>query len=318
MSITLTDSPDPVTVGANLTYSLSIANDGPDDLPEVTVLDSLPGTVRLVSASPSQGICEVDRCGGEISCALGELPSGSHATVTIAVRPLVAGTLSNTASAPALNDPDLSNNRVVWETTVHPEPGTATLLSIAAFSDQLRAIDPQNGATLAAGTITLEGEPIHGGNGLATHPTTGELWALLRVGRQSGRELVTLDPGTLTARRIGNTGDLFANLAFAADGTLYGVTGRGARTPKSLFVLSQTDATPTLVMNLGDGSPSAQSIGFNPVDGLLYYASGLAHYGTLTFNAIDRPGWRSSIDCPSPTCRSPRPPLRTRQSPASP
>ncbi|MCP4655721.1 MAG: DUF11 domain-containing protein, partial [bacterium] len=287
LSITLTDSPDPVTVGANLTYSLSVANDGPDDLPEVTVLQSLPGTVRLVSLSPSQGICEVDRCGGEISCALGELPSGSHAMVTIEVTPLAAGRLSNTASAPALNDPDLTNNRVVWETTVHPEPGTATLLSIAAFSNQLRAIDPQNGATLAAGTITLEGEPIHGGNGLATHPLTGEPWALLRLKDQEGRELVILSPAAGVAWRVGNTGDDFAGLAFDSDGTLYGVTGTWADTPGALFILSQTDASPTFVLSLADGR-EGEAIAFHAADGLLYHASGWG--SELSFRSIDLNG----------------------------
>ena len=51
-------------------------------------------------------------------------------------------------------------------------------------------------------------------NYLATHPTTGELWALLKLAGQNGRELVIIDPGTGAATSVGDTGDRFAGLAF--------------------------------------------------------------------------------------------------------
>ncbi len=283
LSVTQSDSPDPVTAGESLTYTLRVTNGGPDDFSGVTVLDDLPGTVGLVSAVATQGACGVQACGG-LACSLGDLEGGASATVTVDVTTLVAGSVTNTAYAPALNDPDPANNEAVQVTTVLPGATTPTLLSIDGHSDRLRVVDAGSGATLASSTLTLAGEIIYGGNGLATHPATGELWALLRLAGQVGRELVTLDPATGVVTSIGDTGDRFAGLAFDASGTLHGMTGRGANTPESLFVLSQDDATSSFVLSLADGS-GGEAIAFNPSDGLLYHAS-----GGLAFESIDLSG----------------------------
>ena len=58
------------------------------------------------------------------------------------------------------------------------------------------------------------------------------------------------------------------------------LTGLPAET---LFTLSLVDATPTQVCLLGNGD-DGESLGFNPVDGLLYHASGLVN---LIFEKID-------------------------------
>src|SRR5439155_12783760 len=97
--------------------------------------------------------------------------------------------------------------------------------------------------------------------------------ALLRLQGQSGRQLVKIDSGTGVATSIGNTGDNFAGLAFDSNGTLYGVTGDGATVPETLYTLSTSDASKTLVCTLGNGS-DGEVIAFNPDDGLLYHASG--------------------------------------------
>ena len=89
-----------------------------------------------------------------------------------------------------------------------------------------------------------------------------------------GRRLVTIDPLTGIATFLGGTGDRFAELAFDAAGTLYGVTGTSTDTlsPSTLYMLNTTDATPTLFLTLGNGLRGGESIAYNPVDGLLYHA----------------------------------------------
>ncbi len=283
LALTKTDGPDPATVGEPLTYTLRLTNSGPDDFPDAVVLDDLPGTVSLTSAIPSQGVCETRTCGG-LSCSLGDLVAGASAEITLDVTPLVAGSITNTAIAPAFNDPDTTNNEASQVTTVLAAATPPTLFSIERSSGRLRVVDPSNGTTLTSRDIILAGETIFGGTGLAAHPTTGELWALLRLSSQTGRELVTVDPATGEATSIGNTGDRFAGLAFAPDGTLYGITGRGASTPESLFILSQTNATPTFVLSLANNQ-GGEAIAFNPIDGLLYHASDM-----LTFESVDPNG----------------------------
>lgn len=156
-----------------------------------------------------------------------------------------------------------------------PSSAEAILYSISRDDDQLRVVDPTTAATLSGVTMTLAGNTIFGGNGLAVDPTTGVLWGVIRLSGQSGRELVTINPGTGVATSIGNTGDNFAGLAFDSAGTLYGVTGEFSLSsnPESLFTLSKVNATPTLFMALGNGD-DGESIAFNPVNGLMYHGSG--------------------------------------------
>jgi hypothetical protein len=93
----------------------------------------------------------------------------------------------------------------------------ATLYTVSPAAPLLRVIDPNDGSTLSATTITLAGQTVTGANGLATHPETGELWALLKVAATPlDRQLVTLDPATGVASLVGATGDRFAGIAFGA------------------------------------------------------------------------------------------------------
>jgi uncharacterized repeat protein (TIGR01451 family) len=118
LSIAKTDSPDPVAVGQPLTYTLTANNNGPVNASGVSVVDQLPAGVSFVSAAASQGTCT--QTNGTVTCALGNLPSGSHATVTIKVTPQQEGAITNTASISSSDEPDAddSNNSATAETTV--------------------------------------------------------------------------------------------------------------------------------------------------------------------------------------------------------
>ena len=93
------------------------------------------------------------------------------------------------------------------------------VLSIDKDSPLLRKINPDTGATIESVVITLAGESVNGGKGLAFNPVDGKLYALLKTGSDS--LLVTLDPETGEATLIGDTGDKFLALAFNATGTLF-------------------------------------------------------------------------------------------------
>ncbi len=153
------------------------------------------------------------------------------------------------------------------------------LYSISRDDDLLRVVNPSTGSTISSVAITLTGKGVAFGNGLATHPVTGELFALLKLDGQTGRQLVKIDPATGVATSIGDTGDQFAALAFNSSGTLFAVVGDkknstgGGLPPETLFTLNTTNAAPTQVLVLGRGN-DGEAIGFNPSDGLLYRASG--------------------------------------------
>jgi uncharacterized repeat protein (TIGR01451 family) len=90
LSLTKSDSPDPVIAGQNLTYTLTAANSGPSAAPNVVVKDILPAEMSLVSATPSQGSCSGTTVPGDplqpLTCNLGALANTAAATITVVVK----------------------------------------------------------------------------------------------------------------------------------------------------------------------------------------------------------------------------------------
>lgn len=108
-----------VTLGANVTYTLTATNNGPDAASGVTVQDALPAGETLVSASPSQGSCAA------ATCSLGALASGAHATITIVAHTTQTGTLVNSATVHADQvDPNPANNTASATTLVAAAPAS--------------------------------------------------------------------------------------------------------------------------------------------------------------------------------------------------
>ncbi|MGH2764478.1 MAG: hypothetical protein ACRDKA_00975, partial [Actinomycetota bacterium] len=153
LSVSKTDSPDPVPVGADLTYTITVRNDGPAAAPGVHVADALALTLDFVSATASQGSCS--EVALVVTCDLGIIPDGSVATVVLVVRPEAAGSLMNAASAaptPADFDPDPTDNVAVESTTVDGGSGSGADLAISK-SDAPDPVAP--GSTLNY-TVTVQ------------------------------------------------------------------------------------------------------------------------------------------------------------------
>jgi len=121
LTITKTDSPDPVRVGANLTYTITVTNAGPNPADAVQVTDTLPDNVTFISVKTSQGSCTGTTT---VVCTLGAVPlTAAGATVTIEVQPTVSGTIMNRANATSsTQDPSAANNATTTETVVAPVP----------------------------------------------------------------------------------------------------------------------------------------------------------------------------------------------------
>lgn len=121
LGVTKADSPDPVTVGATLTYTIQVTNLGPQNATGVTVTDRLPNRTDLIAATASSGSCE--RKGRRVTCKVGNLaadPTKANAvTVTIQVRPTRGGTITNTVSVDSTEiDPVEANDRAEASTRV--------------------------------------------------------------------------------------------------------------------------------------------------------------------------------------------------------
>ncbi|MBI2924771.1 MAG: DUF11 domain-containing protein [Verrucomicrobia bacterium] len=108
LRVTKSYSPQPVVVGTDLTCSLVVSNGGPASATSVALTDilpfgpkwPLPAPVQLVSARSSQGVCtNVTLIDGQpwAVCDLGVLATGATATVTLVMKPQLAGLWTNAA-----------------------------------------------------------------------------------------------------------------------------------------------------------------------------------------------------------------------------
>jgi uncharacterized repeat protein (TIGR01451 family) len=125
LSITKTDSPDPVAIGNDITYTVTVTNGGPNAASSVTLTDTVPTntTFRSITA-PTGWSCTNPAVGatGTITCTNSSLSSGATAVFTLVVRVGAAvtdgTTISNTASVSSSTaDPNSANNTATTTTT---------------------------------------------------------------------------------------------------------------------------------------------------------------------------------------------------------
>lgn len=147
LSISKTAELDPISVGFNLSYTLSITNHGPDSASNVRVVDLLPWSVQFVSFACSQGT--YSKTGDTLSCELGSLAKDETAQAVIEVIPTTDGKITNTASVSSTAfDPDSSNNSVIQNTSViptgttvgdwhHRDAGTSQMLRGICYGDEI-------------------------------------------------------------------------------------------------------------------------------------------------------------------------------------
>lgn len=111
---------DQALLGTDLTYTITVSNEGGEAADNVVVTDTLPSSVMFVSADSSQGTCE--HSSGTVTCNLGTLASGAEATITVVVTTLEVGSVVNFASvASSATDTNPDNDTAEKETIVRSD-----------------------------------------------------------------------------------------------------------------------------------------------------------------------------------------------------
>jgi large repetitive protein len=193
LTMALTDSPDPVVAGTQLTYTATVSNGGPSDAQNVSFALPLAAGTSFVSATPSAGGTCTNVSPVTCTWAGATTPMGNRsATIVVLVAANVAnGTnLSATATASsATTDPNAANNAATATTAViaqadiamtaftdSPDPVTAgTNLTYQVAMINNGASDAQNARfslPLPTGTSFVSAAPSAGGNCTNVSPVT--------------------------------------------------------------------------------------------------------------------------------------------------
>ncbi len=98
-----------INLGQEVTVTVAVTNDGPDNASSVTLSSDMPEELSLVSASPDQGSCNDEL---PLSCDLGMLAADASTNVTITT---MATDISNSVDytisvSGSVDDPDAENN----------------------------------------------------------------------------------------------------------------------------------------------------------------------------------------------------------------
>jgi large repetitive protein len=123
MSVTKTDSADPVAELQPLIYRVVVKNNGPSDAAGVSLNELIPSEVTFGSAVPvPQGTCTGS---GPVTCSLGALGVGKSITVTVTTTAKAVANvpkmISNTATVnTTTTDPNSANNTQTITTQVLP------------------------------------------------------------------------------------------------------------------------------------------------------------------------------------------------------
>jgi uncharacterized repeat protein (TIGR01451 family) len=215
--VTKADTPDPLNVNGQLTYTLVVTNKGPGTATNVQLVDPLPGPMTYLSVSTTQGTCSG---GATVSCNLGTLAANASATVTVVVRATQAGQFTNTVTVSGQGgEQNPADNTASATTTVlapltpprtpTPKPAVCVTLTVST-----RAVSVGKRATVTT-TVRAAGRPVKGarvlvrGAGIRTTAVTGANGrAVVRItARRAGILLVTVtNTRACGTKRIGVVG----------------------------------------------------------------------------------------------------------------
>ncbi len=141
LSITKTDTPDPVVAGQTIAYTITVTNAGPSNAAGVSVVDDLPDGIQVTSVTGLVGTTAIPTSAitipasasdttaanaDNITINVGALNATGTATITVnaIVLPTTRGSLSNVATVSTTsNDTVTGNNSATAATTVNATTG---------------------------------------------------------------------------------------------------------------------------------------------------------------------------------------------------
>ena len=228
-------------VGELLTFNVSVANQGPSPATGVAITEVLSAGLAFDSASPSQGA--YDATTGVWT--VGALANTGSAGLTITARVTQVGTVTNTATITAHDqpDPDPTDNSATVTVT------TETIADLAITKTLTGPAIPGLATTYTIVVTNLGPSPV----------TAASVSDLFPVALVAPAWTCTADPGSSCAAASG-TGNLATTVTLeAGDHATFAVTGTIATNATGLLVNTATVTAPTGATDPDPANNSATS-----------------------------------------------------------
>ncbi len=273
LTLTKSDTPDPVLVGGQLTYTILVTNTGPSTATNVTVVDTLPAGLTFVSVATTAGTAA--EVGGVITATIPTLAVNDSATVTIVSTVLATftgTTIANSATADADEAVPVTANA---STNVNPQVDLAITKTDSA--------DPVNRGSQV--TYTLE--VVNNGPSGATNVTVVDTLP-------AGLTFVSATGGTVTPPSGGNqqVSVVVGNLASGGTATvtiLANVEQSAANLLTNTATVSSTESTAGFDTNTANNTDTETTATAGTIDLVVTKtdsADPIAPGNTLTYTIV--------------------------------
>jgi uncharacterized repeat protein (TIGR01451 family) len=229
LSAAMSGAPNPATGGANVTWTISGSNLGPNSSGAVTYTSTLPGVLTYVAAGSGGGGWTCGAAGQVVTCTLAAQAVGAYPNLPIVTKVTGVGsgtiTLSGNITS-TVGDPDLSNNSPVASVSVNP--GTDLAVTQSA---------PTPSPAISGGSVTFALQPSNGG----PYPASA-----------GANVTFPLPAGFTVTSSTGSTGWACASAGSPAivTCTFAGSLASGASGTLTIVATAPTVATPTVYSNI--------------------------------------------------------------------
>ena len=275
LALAFTDYPDPAVLRSNFYYVVAVTNRGPNTASGVTVNQTVPAGVKVVSNFVTQGTSSVVAGGGTVIGSLGTLGVGGSAVMMVTVAGTNAGTFTSVVTVSSSQaDADMGNNSA----TVTTEVALPYVNIVTAGASLKSEASPANGAVDIGEAVTVELRLRNGGNVANTN-----LVATLLEGSgvtnvvQSPQTYGRLAPGGLPVGRVfgftavgTNGGTVNARLRLQDNGVTIGTNVFSFSLPKTAVF---TSLLPITVVDNARALPYPANISVSGVTGVLSKAT---------------------------------------------
>lgn len=259
LAITKSANLSTAVAGSNLTYTLSVTNNGPSTASNVQVIDDLPAGLTVVSVTPSIGTHNTSSSAGDVVVDITSMTSGQTGTITIVVgvpsnqtASLVNSATIGLTSSTGFTETDSNNNSASVTT-----PLTNSVDLVVAKTD---TPDPVVAGQTITYTVTVTNDGPSDAAGVSLSDNIPDGLRITSVTGTVGSTAISSGSITIPASAqdttAANTDDITVAIGSLVDNAIATITVIGVVLPSTRGSLSNV-ATATTSSNESDNTDNS-------------------------------------------------------------